>query len=181
MALAGAGWLWAAPGPAADSPAKPGPAREVERGCPPERAPDGEVRLVFLGDSGFGRGFSEWGAHGQAAIARRIAELDPAPDLVFFLGDNIYWLGSASLYKQHFDDVYDPLIRDCRAHVALGNHDLKGCRAVQELKSWESCLAELRTALVADRKARYLRQGLAEEEATQGRSRDRGGDRRRAG
>jgi hypothetical protein len=167
LAVAGTVFLPAAPEPRADSPARADPPREVARGCPPERAPDGEVRLVFLGDSGFGRGFSEWGAHGQAVIAKRIADLEPAPDLVFFLGDNIYWLGSASMYKQNFDDVYDPLIRECRAHVALGNHDVKGCRAVRELKSWESCLAELRTALVADRKARYLRQGLADEEATQ--------------
>lgn len=138
------------------------PPREVGRGCPPERAQNGEVRLVFLGDSGYGEGVSEWGAHGQEAIADRIAQLELAPDLVFFLGDNIYWLGSAQLYKKHFDDVYDPLIRECKAHVALGNHDVKGCRAVQQLKSWESCLQELKTALVADRKARYLRQGLEE-------------------
>ena len=167
LALALASALQAMPEPRADAPAQPAPPGEVARGCPPERAPDGEVRLVFLGDSGFGRGFSEWGAHGQAAIAKRIADLDPAPDLVFFLGDNIYWLGSASLYKQNFDDVYDPLIRDCRAHVALGNHDLKGCRVVQELKSWETCLQELRTALVADRKARYQRQGLEEAQASE--------------
>ena len=38
------------------------------------------------------------------------------------------WRGSAALYKARFDDVYDPLIRDCKAHVALGNHDVKGCQ-----------------------------------------------------
>jgi hypothetical protein len=143
------------------------PPREVSRGCPPERAQDGEARLVFLGDSGFGRGFSEWGAHGQEAVADRIEALKLAPDLVFFLGDNIYWLGSASLYKSNFDDVYDPLIRECKAHVALGNHDVKGCRAVQQLKSWESCLQELKAALVSDRKARYLRQGIEEAQAAE--------------
>ena len=141
--------------------------KEVSRGCPPERAQDGEVRIVFLGDSGYGQGFAEWGAQGQDAIAARLANLRLAPDLVFFLGDNIYWRGSADLYKTRFDDVYEPLIRDCKAHVALGNHDLKGCRAVEEHERWESCLTELRGSLVADRKARYVRQGLDEEQAEQ--------------
>jgi hypothetical protein len=140
-------------------------AKPVARGCPPERAQDGEVRLVFLGDSGYGEGFSEWGTHGQDAIAKRLASLALPPDLVFFLGDNVYWRGSADLYKDRFDDVYDPLIRECKVHVALGNHDLKGCRAVEEYERWESCLQDLRTSLVADRKARYVRQGLAEDAA----------------
>jgi hypothetical protein len=139
----------------------------VGRGCPPERARDGEVRLAFLGDSGYGTGVSEWGTHGQEAVADRLNRLDLAPDMVFFLGDNIYWLGNAELYKSRFDDMYDPLIRECRAHVALGNHDLKGCRAVEEYEQWESCLQELRTALVADLRARYQRQGMSEAEATE--------------
>ena len=46
------------------------PTDVVGRGCPPERAQDGEVRVVFLGDSGYGTGVSEWGAHGQEAVAR---------------------------------------------------------------------------------------------------------------
>jgi hypothetical protein len=138
----------------------------VGRGCPPERAQDGEVRLVFLGDSGYGTGVSEWGQHGQEAVAGQINNLSLAPDLVFFLGDNIYWLGSADLYKARFDDMYDPLIRECRAHVALGNHDVKGCRAVQEYEQWESCFSELRSSLAADMKARFQRQGMSEQEAT---------------
>jgi hypothetical protein len=138
----------------------------VGRGCPPERARDGEVRLAFLGDSGYGTGVSEWGTHGQEAVADRLNKLDLRPDLVFFLGDNIYWTGSAELYKTRFDEMYDPLIRECRAHVALGNHDVKGCRAVAVYEQWESCFQELRTALVADKKARHLRQGVAEAEAT---------------
>jgi hypothetical protein len=137
----------------------------VDRGGPPERAQDGEVRIVFLGDSGYGEGFSEWGAQGQDAIAARLASLAPEPDLVFFLGDNIYWRGSAELYKTRFDDVYEPIIRGCKAHVALGNHDVKGCRAVEESKSRESCLQDLRASMESDRKARYLRQGLTEDEA----------------
>jgi hypothetical protein len=153
---------------AAGAPAADGsrdPERDVARGCPPERALNGEVRLVFLGDSGYGQGFSEWGTHGQDAIAARLGRLTLPPDLVFFLGDNIYWRGSADLYKERFDDVYDPLIRGCKVHVALGNHDISGCRAVQPDERWESCLQELRASLVADRKARYMRQGLAEEAA----------------
>lgn len=139
----------------------------VARGCPPERAQNGEVRLVFLGDSGYGTGFSEWGTHGQEAIAAQLASLRLPPDLVFFLGDNVYWRGSSTLYKARFDDVYDPLIRECKAHVALGNHDLKGCRAMEEFERWESCLQDLRSSLVADRKARYMRQGMEEAKAAE--------------
>jgi hypothetical protein len=138
---------------------------EVDRGCPPERAQNGEVRLVFLGDSGYGQGFAEWGAQGQDAIAARLARLALEPDLVFFVGDNIYWRGSADLYKSRFDDVYEPLIRGCKVHVALGNHDVKGCRASSESEPGESCLAELRGSLISDRKSRYMRQGLPEAEA----------------
>jgi hypothetical protein len=101
-------------------PAVKSPEDFVGRGCPPERAQDGEVRVVFLGDSGYGTGVSEWGAHGQEAIANQVNNLALKPDLVFFLGDNIYWQGSSDLYKTRFDDMYDPLIRECRAHVALG-------------------------------------------------------------
>jgi hypothetical protein len=140
--------------------------RPVTRGCPPERAQDGEVRLVFLGDSGYGSGFSEWGTHGQEAVAAQIEKLRLAPDRVFFLGDNVYWRGAASLYKARFDDVYEPLVRECKAHVALGNHDVKGCRAVGEYGRWESCLQDLQASLVADRKARYMRQGMDEQAAT---------------
>lgn len=103
---------------------------EVAAGCPPERPSRGEVRLVFLGDSGYGTGSSEWGAPGQESIAGLINDLSLAPDLVFMLGDNVYWTGSESLYKARFDDMYQPLIRQCKVHVALGNHDVKGCRAV---------------------------------------------------
>jgi hypothetical protein len=150
--------------PAAASRA-PSPPDAVDRGCPPERAQDGEVRLVFLGDSGYGEGLSEWGTQGQDSVARQLATLKLEPDLVFFLGDNIYWRGSSELYKSRFDDVYDPLIRGCKAHVALGNHDVKGCRAVEEDKSPQSCLQDLRASMETDRKARYLRQGLEEHDA----------------
>ena len=54
--LAFVAFLSSTPEPSADSPAKPEAPREVERGCPPERAANGDVRLVFLGDSGYGGG-----------------------------------------------------------------------------------------------------------------------------
>jgi hypothetical protein len=152
----------------AEAPPQRGPATAdvVSRGCPPERALDGEVRLVFLGDSGYGAGFSEWGTHGQDAIATQLRRLRLAPDLVFFLGDNVYWLGSAALYKARFDDMYEEFIGECKAHVTLGNHDVKGCRAVEEFERWEACVQDLRDAMVADRKARYVRQGMDEAAAT---------------
>jgi hypothetical protein len=140
-------------------------AAEVPPGCPPERAADGEVRLVFLGDSGYGTGTSEWGTPGQEAIAGRINNLSLVPDLVFLLGDNIYWQGSERLYKTRFDDVYEPLIRQCKVHVALGNHDLKGCRAGAAEETAGSCLEKLEASLTADRAAQYLRQGMPEQEA----------------
>jgi hypothetical protein len=151
--------------PAAARPADPPP--PIARGCPPERAQDGEVRLAILGDSGYGTGFAEWGVHGQDAIAARLNRLRLPPDLVLFLGDNIYWTGSAQLFKARFDDMYDPLIRDCKVHVALGNHDLKGCRAVSEYERWEACVQELSASIVADLKARYMRQGMDEAAAAE--------------
>jgi hypothetical protein len=150
-------------GASAPDKAKGPPA--VVRGCPPERAQNGEVRLVFLGDSGYGAGFSGLGVHGQEAVAAQLEGLRLPPDLVFFLGDNVYWKGSTDLYKTRFDDVYDPLIRQCKAHVSLGNHDVKGCRAVEESERWETCVQELRDSLISDRKARYVRQGMEEEKA----------------
>jgi len=145
----------------------PDATRVVGRGCPPERALNGEVRLVFIGDSGYGGGVSEWGTSGQSAIASRLNHLELPPDLVFFVGDNVYWTGSSQLYKTRFDDIYEPLIRECKAHVALGNHDVKGCRPADALEHWETCLGELRAATVADRKARYMRQGMEEAKAAE--------------
>jgi hypothetical protein len=118
--------------------AEPQPPAPMTRGCPPERAPNGEVRLVFLGDSGYGTGAAEWEAHAQESIAAQLADLRLPPDLVFFLGDNVYWYGSASLYKTRFDDMYDAFIRQCKVHVTLGNHDVKGCRAAEPDEHGES-------------------------------------------
>jgi hypothetical protein len=86
---------------------------------------------VFIGDSGYGLGgSSEWGTHAQGEVAARLETLCPRPDLVFFLGDNIYWLGSADLFAPRFDTVYRRLIGPSggRIRAALGNHDVKGCR-----------------------------------------------------
>ncbi|HEY8148447.1 MAG TPA: hypothetical protein VIK51_06035, partial [Vicinamibacteria bacterium] len=74
------------------------PACAVADPCTQPRRP-GEVAIVLLGDSGYGEGgASEWGGHEQAAVARSIDAVCPRPDLVFFLGDNIYWGGSPDLF-----------------------------------------------------------------------------------
>jgi hypothetical protein len=91
----------------------------------------GETSLVFIGDSGYGLGgASEWGSHAQAEVAARLESLCPRPDLVFFLGDNIYWRGSPDLFAPRFDTVYQRLLgpEGSRIRAALGNHDVKGCR-----------------------------------------------------
>lgn len=95
----------------------------------------GEVAIVFLGDTGYGQGgSSEWGPHAQGQVAARLAGLCPRPDLVFFLGDNVYWKGSPDLFGPRFDTVYAPLFdaEQRRVHAALGNHDVKGCQLSQQ-------------------------------------------------
>ena len=143
---------------------RPAAPETVGRGCPPERARDGEVRLAFLGDSGYGTGVSEWGTHGQEALAERLNRLDLRPDLVFFLGDNIYWLGNAELYKSRFDDVYDPIIRECRAEanarldpamaawiavptlLLIGEHSTDPCKA--QIEAVASALPNARIVVI---------------------------------
>lgn len=91
----------------------------------------GEVAIIFLGDSGYGQGgSSEWGPHAQGQIAAQMSRLCPRPDLVFFLGDNIYWKGSPDLFAPRFDTVYQSLFdrEQRRVHAVLGNHDAKGCQ-----------------------------------------------------
>src|SRR5262249_9114825 len=91
----------------------------------------GEVSMVLLGDAGFGEGgASEWGGHDQAQIAGYIDALCPRPDLVFFLGDNIYWGGNPDLFGPRFDTMYRSLFdaEHRRVPAALGNHDVKGCQ-----------------------------------------------------
>ncbi|HET8644163.1 MAG TPA: metallophosphoesterase, partial [Vicinamibacteria bacterium] len=99
---------------------------------PCQRGPRaGETAIVFLGDTGFGQGgASEWGPLSQGEVAARLSEVCPRPDLVFFLGDNVYWRGSPDLFGPRFDNVYAPLIdaEGRRVHAALGNHDVKGCQ-----------------------------------------------------
>ncbi len=141
------------------------PADVVERGCPPERAQNGEVRLVFLGDSGYGQGFAEWGAHGQEAIAAQINDLRLAPDLVLFLGDNIYWRGQQQALqvalRRHVRPA-DPAVQGPRGARQPRREGLPRGGAVER---GSRALSELRTALLADRKARYVRQGLTEDDA----------------
>jgi calcineurin-like phosphoesterase family protein len=119
----------------------------------PRRA--GEVSLVLLGDSGYGEGgASEWGGHEQATVAGRIDALCPRPDLVFFLGDNIYWGGNPDLFGPRFDTMYRNLFdaEHRRVHAALGNHDVKGCQLAAEpgFAIGETCADALERALRED-------------------------------
>jgi hypothetical protein len=119
----------------------------------PRRA--GEVSLVLLGDSGYGEGgASEWGGHEQASVAGRIDALCPRPDLVFFLGDNIYWGGNPDLFGPRFDTMYRNLFdaEHRRVHSALGNHDVKGCQlaAAPGFAIGETCADALERALRED-------------------------------
>jgi hypothetical protein len=94
-----------------------------------------EISLVFLGDSGYGQGgASEWGSHAQSQVAERMAAVCPRPNLIFFLGDNVYWKGSPDLFGPRFDTMYAPLfdVEHQRVHSALGNHDVKGCRLSEQ-------------------------------------------------
>jgi hypothetical protein len=116
-----------------------------------------EISVVFLGDSGFGEGgASEWGSHAQADIAARIDGICPRPDLVFFLGDNVYWKGSPDLFGPRFDTVYRNLFdaEGRRVHAALGNHDVKGCRIATfgGFVQKETCLDALHRAVHEDAK-----------------------------
>jgi calcineurin-like phosphoesterase family protein len=134
--------------------AQPPPACSVADPCTQPRRP-GEVSIVLLGDSGYGEGgASEWGGHAQAAVARRIDAVCPRPDLVFFLGDNIYWGGSPDLFGPRFDTMYRNLFDAARrrVHAALGNHDVKGCQVAAEpgYAAGATCLDALERAVRED-------------------------------
>jgi hypothetical protein len=130
------------------------PACSIADPCAQARRP-GEVAIVLLGDSGYGEGgASEWGGHEQAAVARSIDGICPRPDLVFFLGDNIYWGGSPDLFGPRFDTMYRNLFDadHRRVHAALGNHDVKGCQVAREpgYAVGQSCLDALERAVRED-------------------------------
>lgn len=115
----------------------------------------GELAIVFLGDSGFGEGgASEWGPHSQGEVATRLASLCPRPDLVLFLGDNVYWRGSPDLFGPRFDTMYAPLFdaEQRRVHAALGNHDVKGCQLTTQsaFGAGETCADALTRMVVED-------------------------------
>jgi calcineurin-like phosphoesterase family protein len=134
--------------------AQPASACSVADPCTQPRRP-GEVSMVLLGDSGYGEGgASEWGGHAQAAVAKRIDAVCPRPDLVFFLGDNIYWGGSPDLFGPRFDTMYRNLfdVDHRRVHAALGNHDVKGCQVAAEpgYLAGASCLDALESAVRED-------------------------------
>jgi hypothetical protein len=98
--------------------------------CPTSaaRKPGPDTRLVFLGDSGYGTGSSAWGHQDQAAVARQMQKLAYPADRVYFLGDNVYWKGTESLFAERFDQPYAATICRSGVRVVLGNHDVKGCR-----------------------------------------------------
>jgi hypothetical protein len=139
---------------AATALAQPAPACSIADPCTQARRP-GEVAIVLLGDSGYGEGgASEWGGHAQAAVAKSIDAVCPRPDLVFFLGDNIYWGGSPDLFGPRFDTMYRNLFdaEHRRVHAALGNHDVKGCQVAREpgYAAGQSCLDALERAVRED-------------------------------
>ncbi|HZJ70618.1 MAG TPA: metallophosphoesterase, partial [Planctomycetota bacterium] len=139
--------------PPAEKPAAPARCGAVDT-CTKGARP-GELSLVFLGDSGFGEGgSSEWGPHSQAAVASRLAALCPRPDLVLFLGDNVYWRGSPDLFAPRFDTMYAPLfdLEQRRVHAALGNHDVKGCQLSRRTayRAEETCGDALARLVVED-------------------------------
>jgi len=140
--------------PAAARAQAPPPACAAADACKAPHRP-GEVAIALLGDSGYGQGgSSEWGPHSQAAVAASLEALCPRPDLVFFLGDNIYWGGSPTLFGPRFDTMY-PALFDAehrRVHAALGNHDVKGCTVSAEpgFAPGETCLDALRRAVRED-------------------------------
>ena len=113
------------------------------------------MSIVLLGDSGYGEGgASEWGGHAQATVAQGDRRPRPRPDLVFFLGDNIYWGGSPDLFGPRFDTMYRNLFDadHRRVHAALGNHDVKGCQVAREpgYAAGQSCLDALERAVRED-------------------------------
>jgi hypothetical protein len=87
-------------------------------------------------------------------VAQRLAALCPRPDLVLFLGDNVYWKGSPDLFGPRFDTMYTALFdaEHRRVHSALGNHDVKGCRLSQlpAFGPGETCAAPFVRLVVED-------------------------------
>ena len=110
---------------------------------------DGSVKFAVIGDSGTGD-------QPQYQTARVLDDwrADFPFDLVLMLGDNIYGRSSPADYRRKFEEPYRALLdAGVKFYAALGNHDVKGCRAVEESKSWQSCLRDLRASVEADRKA----------------------------
>src|SRR5262249_16298181 len=156
--------------PAVPSLAQTPPACAAADACKAARRP-GEVAIVLLGDSGYGQGgASEWGPHSQAQVAASLEALGPRPDLVFFLGDNIYWGGSPTLFGPRFDTMYPALFDAAhqRVHAALGNHDVKGCQVSAQpgFEPGQTCLDALAHAVHEDVK-RDVTPAAAATEATQ--------------
>lgn len=130
MLRAPAALLFGLAAAAAHAQTPPPPACDPHDPCQTPRRV-GETAVILLGDSGYGPGgASEWGPHAQGAVAQQMHAICPRPDLIFFLGDNVYWKGSPDLFAPRFDTMYRYLFdaENRRVHAALGNHDVKGCQ-----------------------------------------------------
>lgn len=83
------------------------------------------VWIGFLGDSGTGKS-------DQAAVRDQLTQRRKAGqlDYVFLLGDNVYGSGAATDIDKKYFSVYARLmLRGVRFHSALGNHDVRKCKA----------------------------------------------------
>ena len=87
-------------------------------------------------------GFSEWGTQGQDAIAARLARLDACLRTWCSSWETTSTGAAAPISTSRASTTStSPLIRECKAHVALGNHDLEGLPSGRgSHERWETCL-----------------------------------------
>ena len=96
----------------------PGASREA-----PGQASGGEVRMVFVGDTGTG---DRRARRVRDAIRDTVARAGASH--LFLLGDNVYDSGEAEHIASRFLDVYRPVMDlGAAVHAALGNHDVERC------------------------------------------------------
>jgi predicted MPP superfamily phosphohydrolase len=74
------------------------------------------LRFLAFGDSGSG-------SAAQMALARKMIEQQPPPDLVLLTGDLIYPNGADADYDRKFFAPYGPLLARVPFFAAIGNHD----------------------------------------------------------
>ena len=98
--------------------AAPGEGRPGAAGAAP-----GEVRMVFVGDTGTG---DRRARRVRDAIRDTVAAAGASH--LFLLGDNVYEDGEAEYIEPRFIDVYRPVLDlGVAIHAALGNHDVGRC------------------------------------------------------